>query len=105
MRCIPDGIEQLCKVVEVQKNTKVLFPCFLSSFFSILFYTKYKVLRLELIQFSFPLQGLVATEDLYKDQFLIKFKGKMMFGPEFDEENPMFRRYVHYITTENCGKM
>ncbi|XP_031561912.1 inactive histone-lysine N-methyltransferase 2E-like isoform X2 [Actinia tenebrosa] len=60
---IPEGTEQFCKIVEVQRNTK----------------------------------GLVTTEDLHKNQFLVKYNGKMMLRHEFDEENPVFRRYNPYV--------
>ncbi|XP_048584518.1 inactive histone-lysine N-methyltransferase 2E isoform X2 [Nematostella vectensis] len=42
-------------------------------------------------------KGLVTTEDLNKNQFLIKCKGRMMLGSNFEKENQFFKRYSPHV--------
>ena len=51
--------EQICKVVDVQKNKK----------------------------------GVVVTEDITGQQFIIECKGNLMLESKFREDHPMFSRY------------
>ncbi|XP_015765686.1 PREDICTED: histone-lysine N-methyltransferase 2E-like [Acropora digitifera] len=57
------GDDQLCKVVDVQKNKK----------------------------------GIVATEDMDKNKFIIQCMGKLMLLSKFEAENPFFKRCSPYV--------
>ncbi|KAL9959424.1 hypothetical protein ACROYT_G032747 [Oculina patagonica] len=42
-------------------------------------------------------KGIVATEDMDKDRFIIQCKGKLMLLSKFESENPFFKRCSPYV--------
>nr|XP_058960412.1 inactive histone-lysine N-methyltransferase 2E-like isoform X1 [Pocillopora verrucosa] len=42
-------------------------------------------------------KGIVATEDMAKDKFIIQCKGKLMLLSKFESENPFFKRCSLYV--------